>query len=129
MPVGLPDKSDWMPSHVDVREDRFILYGDATKMVGTFVYRVNDDETVSVRPVQLGPVQGETTVIEQGLVPGERVVTDGADKLRDGAKIEAIVPGAEASAQPPGAHGNAAARGNAQAGGQGRRNRVATDGQ
>ena len=91
---------------------------------GTFVYRVNDDETVTVRPVQVGPVQGETTVIEQGLVPGERVVTDGADKLRDGAKIEAIVPGADASASQP--RRNASA-GDAQ-GGQQRRNRVASDG-
>jgi multidrug efflux system membrane fusion protein len=88
---------------------------------GTFVYRVNDDDTVSMRPVQLGPAQGETTVIELGLAPGERVVTDGADKLRDGAKIEAVVPGAEASA--PGAKSAAG-----QGGGQGRRNRVASDG-
>jgi uncharacterized protein YfaS (alpha-2-macroglobulin family) len=52
LPVGLPDKSDWMPSHVDVREDRFILYGDATKMAGTFVYRVraNNAGTFQVPP-------------------------------------------------------------------------------
>jgi multidrug efflux system membrane fusion protein len=59
---------------------------------GTFVYRVNDDNTVSVRLVKLGPTEGETTVIESGLAPGERVVTDGADKLRDGAKIEPVTP-------------------------------------
>ena len=40
LPVGLPDKSDWSPDHIDVREDRLILYGDAGKDVGTFVYRV-----------------------------------------------------------------------------------------
>ncbi len=96
---------------------------------GTFVYRVNDDETVSVRPVQLGPIQGETTVIEQGLVPGERVVADGADKLRDGAKIEAIVPGAEASASQPRRNANAGdAQGAAADKGGQRRNRVASDG-
>ena len=59
---------------------------------GTFVYRVNDDDTVSIRVVKLGPAEGETTVIESGLAPGERVVTDGADKLRDGAKIEPVTP-------------------------------------
>jgi hypothetical protein len=40
LPVGLSDKSDWTPDHVDVREDRLILYGDAGRNVGTFVYRV-----------------------------------------------------------------------------------------
>jgi alpha-2-macroglobulin len=40
LPVGLLDKSDWYPAHIDVREDRIILYGDAGKDAGTFVYRV-----------------------------------------------------------------------------------------
>jgi uncharacterized protein YfaS (alpha-2-macroglobulin family) len=40
LPVGLPDKSTWTPYHVDVREDRLVLYGDATKDAATFVYRV-----------------------------------------------------------------------------------------
>jgi uncharacterized protein YfaS (alpha-2-macroglobulin family) len=40
LPVGLPDKSTWMPYHVDMREDRLVLYGDATKDAATFVYRV-----------------------------------------------------------------------------------------
>ena len=69
---------------------------------GTFVYRVNDDSTVSVRVVKLGPAEGETTVIESGLQPGERVVTDGADKLRDGAKIEPVTP-EQRNAPPAGA--------------------------
>jgi uncharacterized protein YfaS (alpha-2-macroglobulin family) len=40
LPIGLPDKSDWFPGHIDVREDRLVLYGDITKDTGTFVYRV-----------------------------------------------------------------------------------------
>jgi multidrug efflux system membrane fusion protein len=67
---------------------------------GTFVYRVNDDDTVSIRVVKLGPVEGETTVIESGLAAGENVVTDGADKLRDGAKIEPITPEQRAAPAP-----------------------------
>jgi hypothetical protein len=43
LPIGLPDKSDWTPSHVDVRDDRVILYGDAGRNAGTFVYRVRAD--------------------------------------------------------------------------------------
>jgi uncharacterized protein YfaS (alpha-2-macroglobulin family) len=40
LPVGLPDKSDWVPYHIDVREDRIVLYGVFRKIAGTFVYRV-----------------------------------------------------------------------------------------
>ncbi len=54
---------------------------------GTFVYLVNADNTVSVRPVQLGVTEGERVEVLSGLVPGDRIVIDGADKLRDGAKI------------------------------------------
>ena len=54
---------------------------------GTFVYLVNDDSTVSVRPVKLGVTDGDRVEVLSGLQPGDRVVIDGADKLRDGAKI------------------------------------------
>jgi multidrug efflux system membrane fusion protein len=54
---------------------------------GTFVYLVNADNTVSVRKVVLGVTQGERVEVVSGLVPGDRIVIDGADKLRDGAKI------------------------------------------
>jgi alpha-2-macroglobulin len=40
LPIGLPDKSNWFPDHIDVRDDRLVLYGDVTKDAGTFVYRV-----------------------------------------------------------------------------------------
>ncbi|GMV50564.1 MAG: Multidrug resistance protein MdtA [Nitrospirae bacterium] len=56
---------------------------------GTFVYVVsNEDQTVSVRPVTVGVVQGEDSAIEQGLAAGESVVVDGTEKLREGSKIE-----------------------------------------
>ena len=54
---------------------------------GTFVYLVNDNSTVSVRPVKLGVTDGDRVEILSGLTSGERIVIDGADKLRDGAKI------------------------------------------
>jgi uncharacterized protein YfaS (alpha-2-macroglobulin family) len=38
--IGLPDKSNWVPQHVDVRDDRLVLYGDIGRDAGTFVYRV-----------------------------------------------------------------------------------------
>lgn len=57
---------------------------------GSFVYVVKDDQTVAVSPVQVGPVQGEVTAIEGGVAAGEIVVIDGADRLRDGAKVTLI---------------------------------------
>jgi len=65
---------------------------------GTFVYVVKSDNTVSVVPVKLGPVQGETTAIESGVAPGDNVVVDGADKLREGAKVELVTAEARAAA-------------------------------
>lgn len=77
---------------------------------GTFVYVVKDDQTVTVRPVKLGPVEGERVAVESGLTPGERVVVDGADKLREGARVELpepkVTPSAEgAGLRPPRAGG------------------------
>jgi multidrug efflux system membrane fusion protein len=54
---------------------------------GTYVYLVNADDTVSVRPVKLGPSNGERVAVKEGLAPNDMVVVDGADKLRDGAKV------------------------------------------
>jgi multidrug efflux system membrane fusion protein len=54
---------------------------------GTFVYVVKDDSTVAVQAIKLGPTEGEKVAVQSGLSPGDRVVTDGADKLRDNAKI------------------------------------------
>jgi multidrug efflux system membrane fusion protein len=54
---------------------------------GTFVYVVKPDKTVAVQKVKLGPTDGQRVAILSGLQPGESIVIDGADRLRDGAKI------------------------------------------
>jgi len=54
---------------------------------GTFVYVVNDQRIVNLRPVKLGPTDGERVAVASGANPGEQVVVDGADKLRDGARV------------------------------------------
>jgi membrane fusion protein, multidrug efflux system len=70
---------------------------------GTFVYLVNADSTVSVRKIVLGVTDGDRVEVTSGLVPGDRIVIDGADKLRDGAKINVR---AEAdTSQPPASPG------------------------
>ena len=47
---------------------------------------------MSVTPVKVGATEGETTEIQSGVEPGNLVVVDGADKLREGSKIELIDP-------------------------------------
>ncbi|NUT60586.1 MdtA/MuxA family multidrug efflux RND transporter periplasmic adaptor subunit [Herbaspirillum sp. C9C3] len=60
---------------------------------GLFVYVVKQDNTVTVRPVKTGPVQDDQTVITDGISAGETVVIDGIDRLREGAKVEAVTRG------------------------------------
>jgi multidrug efflux system membrane fusion protein len=59
-----------------------------TGQQGPFVFVVKPDRTVESRPVVTGRTVGEETVIEQGLKPGEVVVTDGQLRLSPGAKVE-----------------------------------------
>ncbi len=54
---------------------------------GDFVYVVQPDSTVKVTPVKVGPAQGETTSIQSGLNVGDVVVTEGGDRLSDGAHV------------------------------------------
>jgi multidrug efflux system membrane fusion protein len=77
---------------LDVKRDATLVPGAAIQRgtPGTFVYLVKPDNTVTVRVVKLGPTQGDNVSIETGLAPGERVVVDGADKLREGAKVEPV---------------------------------------
>jgi membrane fusion protein, multidrug efflux system len=73
---------------------------------GNYVYVVDEQSTVSVRTVKLGAQDGDHYAVESGLAPGERVVTDGADRLRDGAKV--TIPESPAPTAPsarPGAGG------------------------
>jgi membrane fusion protein, multidrug efflux system len=65
---------------------------------GLFVYVVKQDETVTLRDVKTGPAENDATVIEAGVEPGELIVVDGMDRLREGAKVtlptkDAAVPG------------------------------------
>ncbi len=66
---------------------------------GTFVYVANADSTVTVRKLTLGIVHTDFVAVTAGLKPGEQVVIEGTDKLKDGAKIEAAV---DAPAAPAG---------------------------
>ena len=81
--------------------------GAPNGVVTTFVYIVNADSTVTVRPITLGVVDGERAAVTQGLAAGEMVVTEGGDRLRDGAKVQlpqnAAAPAAAPAAAKKGA--------------------------
>jgi multidrug efflux system membrane fusion protein len=62
---------------------------------GAFVYVINANDTVSVKTVKLGVTDGPLVQVVSGLSPGDRVVTDGTDRLRDGTKV--TVPTAQAT--------------------------------
>jgi membrane fusion protein, multidrug efflux system len=55
---------------------------------GTFVYVVKADRTATVHPVTVAEIQGGEASIKSGLSPGELVVVDGADRLREGTRVE-----------------------------------------
>jgi multidrug efflux system membrane fusion protein len=90
---------------LDVKRGATLVPGAAIQRgtPGTFVYVVKPDNTVTVRVVKPGPTQGDDVSIEAGLEPGEQVVVDGADKLREGAKVEPI--GKEGKDAAPGRDG------------------------
>jgi multidrug efflux system membrane fusion protein len=102
---------------LDVLRETIIIPAAAVQRgsQGTFVYVIKDDKTVTVRPVKLGPTEGETAAIESGLSAGEIVVVDGTDKLREGAKVETAERNAAAAPADGGApkHGKRRSDGDA----------------
>ena len=66
---------------------------------GIFVYVVKPDKTVAMRAVSLGPAQGDDQSIREGVAAGELIVVDGADRLRDGAKVELQAPAGNGAPQ------------------------------
>ena len=97
--------------HQVIMPNSAVRRGAPNGVVTTFVYVVNADHTVTVRPVTLGVVDGERASVTAGLAVGELVVTEGGDRLRDGAEVK-LPQGAAA----PGAAAGAAAAGGAAAG-------------
>jgi len=76
---------------------------------GPFVFVAQADNTVVVRQLKLGPVSNDMVAIDDGLKPGDRVVIEGTDRLRAGAKVEVVTdpsstipasPGAALGAEP-----------------------------
>jgi len=75
---------------VEVRRDATVVPSPAIQRgpQGTFVYAVKADRTATVRMVTVSEVQGGEASIKSGLSPGELVVVDGQDRLREGARVD-----------------------------------------
>lgn len=93
---------------------------------GDFVWVLQADQTVTARPVKVGPSTAETVSIASGLKVGETVITDGGDRLKEGTTV--VLPGQTpvAGGAGPGGHKGHGGHGNWQgrrhgqgAGGQG----------
>jgi multidrug efflux system membrane fusion protein len=88
---------------------------------GAFVFVVNPDHTVTMRTVMLAVSEDDRVAVTSGLMVGESVVVDGADRLRDGARV--VLPGEQppaiASAQERGAGTTAGGRGQGRGGRRG----------
>jgi len=64
---------------------------------GAFVYALNENDSVQIRLVETGTVEGDRVAITQGLEAGVRVVTEGVDRLREGSKVEIVTAAADAA--------------------------------
>lgn len=80
---------------------------------GDYVYVINEDRTVSLRKVKRGQATVASVAISEGLKEGERVVTEGGDRLQDGMAVQ--LPGAQPARAPrsgaSGPHGAASGEG------------------
>lgn len=67
---------------------------------GTFVYVMDGDKTVRIRPLKTGPSDENSTVITEGLVAGDRVVLEGTDRLKDGSAVDVVNDSKDVPATP-----------------------------
>jgi|SRR5579871_6379586 len=70
---------------------------------GDFVFLTEPNKTVTMRSVGLGVVDGDMVDVKRGLSPGDVVVVDGADQLRDGSRV--VIGGASPSGNGAGKYG------------------------
>ena len=71
-----------------------VLTVPATAVQNNYVYLVQEDSTVTQRRIRVGVTDGDRVSVEGELREGEQVVTDGIDRLREGAKVAVIDAGA-----------------------------------
>ncbi|TCC04789.1 MdtA/MuxA family multidrug efflux RND transporter periplasmic adaptor subunit [Kosakonia quasisacchari] len=77
---------------VATQQDAVVIPAAALQMgnEGNFVWVLNDKNQVSKHTVTPGIQDSQKVVIAAGLSAGDRVVTDGIDRLTEGAKVEVV---------------------------------------
>jgi multidrug efflux system membrane fusion protein len=87
---------------LDTRHDTVIIPSAAVQHSpnATFVYVVKKNQSVAVREVTPGVIEGDEAAVEKGLEPGEVVAIDGLDKLEQGTKVVARLAGAGRGGAP-----------------------------
>lgn len=87
---------------VETRKDAVIIPAAAVQRgpQGAFVYLLGTDKTVAMRQVKLGVTQGGDSSISEGLAAGDQVVVEGAERLRDGSKVELREPKGDGAGRP-----------------------------
>lgn len=87
---------------VQTRDDATVIPTAAVQQgsAGPFVFLLRDNNTVGVRQVQLGPINGDRVGVNKGLVPGDQVVIEGTDRLREGAKVKVVASNTAIPATP-----------------------------
>jgi multidrug efflux system membrane fusion protein len=85
---------------IDTRKNATIVPAAAIQLgpQNSYVYVVKPDHTVTVQTVAPGPGEGDNVSIDKGLSPGDIVVIEGADKLKEGSRVDVQAPGAGAAA-------------------------------
>jgi membrane fusion protein, multidrug efflux system len=86
---------------------------------GAYVYMISADSTVSVRQITTGPIDGDLTAVNSGLSAGDRVVTDGTDRLRDGLHVSVAPPAGQPAGAPRAQYKGAGGQGRPSGGPQG----------
>ncbi len=95
---GNADRQLWPGTYVQVKvqlarePDRIVVPAGAisTGQNGQYVYAVQPDHTVAMRPVTVERDYAGMAIVKTGLAAGQRVVTDGQLELTDGAKVKVI---------------------------------------
>jgi len=84
---------------VEVRKEQTLVPSAAVQRgsQGVFAYVVKPDLTIEVRPLKVGLTEGGFTAIDDGITPGEQVVTDGHEKVQAGSRVELRGGGARAA--------------------------------
>jgi len=87
---------------VQTRPDTTVIPTAAVQQgsAGAFVFLLRQDSTVEVRQVKLGAINGDRVAVNEGLAPGDRVVVEGTDRLRTGAKVNVVTGDAAIPATP-----------------------------